>query len=137
MGKIKWGILLVVLMLMLSATSFAEKFSYSLKPNINNVVGLDFPTYGWATKNARNEVIGFKGFNLGLGYSQKNYFQPYEVNKFNTFWGWGTVAVIFPYLTVGGDYAIPMDNNATLNLSAGLILAVFVPSPYVGVSYCW
>ena len=64
-------------------------------------------------------------------------FQPYEVNKFNTFWGWGTVAVIFPYLTVGGDYAIPMDNNATLNLSAGLILAVFVPSPYVGVSYCW
>lgn len=133
MKKFSTILLLVVLVLALSVISFAEGAKYSLKPSFDNIVGFDFPSYGWSIKNAQNEIVGFKGFNIGIGYSQKNYFQPYEFNKFNTFWGWGTVGVIIPYLTIGGDYPLPLENGNAINVSAGLVWL----APYVGLSYCW
>lgn len=134
MKKFKFIILLAILIFVLSGICFAgESISYKFKPSFNYIVGFDLPNFGWAEKNPQNEIIGFSGFNLGFGYSEKNYFQPYEFHKFNTFWGWGTVALIIPYFTIGGDYPIPLNDYSAINISAGFVLL----SPYVSLSFCW
>ena len=61
-------------------------------------------TFNWLKKNSNGEITGARGFNLAVGYSSTNYFNPVKVNQFNPFWHWGTGLVFFPYIGVGGDY---------------------------------
>ncbi len=97
--------------LLLASISFAS--GTVIEGEGDTMIGLDFPTYGWSVTNERGEVIGYRGVNLGIGYSAKNYFSPLEYDKFNSFWGWGTVAILVPYVEIGGDYVFtPSDHGS-------------------------
>ena len=54
--------------------------------------------------NDHQHLKGYRGFNIGVGYSSKTYFQPVRTKHFNSFWSWGTVALIIPYIGFGSDY---------------------------------
>ena len=85
-----------------------------------NSVGLDAPLVGWLNPNLIDKsgpIISNLGVNYGLGVSYRRYFNPVQTNQFNTYWGVGTVALIIPYLGIGGDYV--RDNG--FYLGAGII----------------
>ena len=87
------------------------------------MAGFDLPTVGWARANEEGEIIGYRGVNLGLGYSEKRYFEPMEFEEFNVFWGFGTVALILPYVEIGGDYAFAQRDDGsffTVGAAVGL-----------------
>ena len=73
-----------------------------------NSIGLDSPFIGWLNPNMVNNetgpIISNLGINLGLGVSYRKYFNPVRTNQFNVYWAAGTVALIIPYLGIGGDY---------------------------------
>jgi len=72
-----------------------------------NSVGLDAPLVGWLNPNLIDKsgpIISNLGVNYGLGISYRRYFNPVQTNQFNPYWGAGTVALIIPYLGIGGDY---------------------------------
>ena len=89
-----------------------------------NSVGLDSPVIGWLNPNLVDNQTGQKisnlGINLGLGVSYRRYFEPARTNKFNIYWAVGTVALIVPYIGIGGDYI--WDNG--FYLGGGLIWIV-------------
>jgi hypothetical protein len=89
-----------------------------------NSIGLDSPVLGWLNPNLVNNetspTISNLGINLGLGVSYRRYFNPVQTNQFNTYWAAGTVALIIPYLGIGGDYV--WDNG--FYLGGGLIWIV-------------
>lgn len=120
--------------------SMTPDYSYRAGSSLKNakyVLGIDFPNFGWAINNDRGELAGYRGFNVGIGYSQKNYFKPYRDRTFNPYWSFGTIGLFVPYVGVGGDYAVPLDERSNLNLGAGIMLVLFVPAPYVSISYTW
>ncbi len=103
-------------------------------------VGLDFPSFGWANYDENDQLIGYRGFNLGLGYSQKTYFSPAEYDNFNPYWGWGTVIALWPYVNVGADYIIPVgDDDSGQYFSFGGTVGMVIPFPYasIGLSFAW
>ena len=85
------------------------------------MAGFDLPTVGWARANEEGEIIGYRGVNFGLGYSEKRYFDPMEFEEFNPYWGFGTVALIIPYVEVGGDYAFAQRDDGTFFTVGGAI----------------
>ena len=120
--------LLMGLILIFAAGVSAES-SITIEDN-NMMVGLDLPTVGWAISNEVGEITGYRGVNLGLGYSEKRYFDPMKYSSFNTYWGFGTIAIIMPYGEIGGDYAFARQSDGsffTLGGRVGLVL------PLVGV----
>lgn len=129
--------LVVLFLLLFTLPSHARNHNNeNIAPSSSYVLGIDFPNFGWVQKNPSGEIIGYKGINLALGYSQKSYFKSYEYRKLNPYWGFGTVGLLFPYGVIGGDYALPIDNNgSSLNIGLGIMVAVFVPAPYLAISY--
>ena len=72
-----------------------------------NSVGLDAPLVGWLNPNLIDKsgpIISNLGVNYGLGISYRRYFNPVQTNQFNPYWAAGTVALIVPYVGIGGDY---------------------------------
>ncbi|MCP5456100.1 MAG: hypothetical protein H7A30_07560 [Thermotogae bacterium] len=67
-------------------------------------VGFSLPTVGWVSQNSKGEVTGYTGFNLGLGFSARKYFEPLRTNEWNGHWDFGTVYFLIPYLGVGAEY---------------------------------
>ena len=92
--------LILCLLMMLSAFSFGSTLSRK-----TGVVALDFPAVGGVKHASRNgRITSAFGVNLGLGISYKGYFNPVRTNRFNPWWGIGTVALIVPYVGIGVDY---------------------------------
>ncbi|MBO8167546.1 MAG: hypothetical protein H0Z25_10130 [Kosmotoga sp.] len=106
--------IIVVLILSLTLLGMSEK---------PTIISLGLPTYGSATLDDEGQIIGFTGPNLGLGWSWKHYFEPLEIEKFNPYWGIGTVVLFIPYISLGGDYAIELNTNI-------LLIGVEVALPY-------
>ena len=49
-------------------------------------------------------IIGTRGLMImPIGYYSKNYFKPLKVDAWNTYWQWGTIAVL-PYCGFGTEY---------------------------------
>ncbi len=84
------------------------------------VAGLHFPVYGEAKLDVFGNITGWTGPNLGLGWTWKTYFSPLELQKINLYYEFGTNVVIFPYVGVGFDYALVLQNNQTLLVGAGV-----------------
>ena len=82
-------------------------FATSLTGKTNSI-GLDSPFVGWLNPNLIDkqggEITSNLGINLGLGVSYRHYFKPVQIDEFNPYWAAGTVAIIIPYLGIGGDY---------------------------------
>lgn len=112
-------LLLVAVSGNLSARQDGEVITRATGPE--NIVGFDFPTYGWAQYNDQNQLTGWQGINYGLGYSQINYFDPLVMGEFNPFWEFGTTGVIVPYLAVGGEYPYELEGDrGYLSFRAGI-----------------
>lgn len=63
------------------------------------------PVYTHLNYNEQNKIIGATGISpLMLGYYSKNYFNPLNTGNWNTFWHWGTVYLIMPYIGLGTEY---------------------------------
>ncbi|MEM2368643.1 MAG: hypothetical protein QXQ50_10470 [Candidatus Bathyarchaeia archaeon] len=93
-----------------------------MRPSPTLVIGLDFPTIGWVRYDKDGAIRGTWGFNLGLGISSRTYtakdgLQP---EKLNFFWGWGTLAILFP-----------MDTEKLFRISVGG-LTVLAGSSFIG-----
>ncbi len=80
-------------------------------------VGLgSLPTIGWTHFDDGGNLVRVTGLNLALGYSAR-YYTPDDglrPDRFNNYWGWGTFALIIPYLEFGWLYAIPMGEGPQL-----------------------
>ena len=57
-----------------------------------------------AKKNNDGNIVGVNGLMLfPTGWYSKNYYKPLEVDAWNPFWIWGTIAII-PYYGIGTEY---------------------------------
>ena len=134
MMKTRYTLLVLVLSLsMVMAFGTVEAAPEPITMNDNDMmVGLDRPTVGWATTNDAGEITGYRGVNLGLGYSEKRYFNSLTMEEFNTYWGFGTTALILPYIEVGGDYPFARRDDGSFFSVGGAISAnVYWEEPYV------
>lgn len=73
-----------------------------------------FPSYSWAKFNENHDISGYKGINLLLGYSSKNYFSVLKSNAFNPFWELNTLLLILPHVSIGTEYI--WDNGFYFNI---------------------
>lgn len=87
---------------------------------------LSLPLFAWSKRNANNEFIGYRGIGYGLGYLSKTYFNPVHKHAWNTFWHWGTVYFVIPYIGVGTEF---MTNNFFFEVGTFYIL------PYIGIGF--
>jgi len=89
------------------------------------IAGYHFPVYGEAALDVFGNITAWTGPNVFLGWTWKNYFQPLELQKVNFFYEFGTEIVVMPYVGIGFDYAIVLQNNQTIlvggRASAGLL----------------
>lgn len=98
-------------------------------------MGFGFPTFGKLHYEA-GYLTRMSGFNLGLGYSARYYtaakgFQP---DRFNFYWGWGTVLLILPYVEFGWTYAFEIARGEQfLNLTIGFLYII----PHLELSICF
>ncbi|PRX31813.1 hypothetical protein BX659_105144 [Orenia metallireducens] len=98
-----------------------EEVKYA-SANAEMMIGLDLPHVGWAKRNEEELITVYKGFNLALGYSQKNYFElGLRVGQFNPYWGWGTILLIIPYVEVGRDYIFTPNEEGNFWTAGGAI----------------
>ncbi|OGH56425.1 MAG: hypothetical protein A3G34_01605 [Candidatus Lindowbacteria bacterium RIFCSPLOWO2_12_FULL_62_27] len=77
------------------------------KPDFRYSVGVPFLSvtmFEWSKYSRNNEMIGFRGINYGLGFQSKNYFKPLRKHAWNSFWQWGTMLVILPYIGIGTEF---------------------------------
>jgi len=82
-----------------------ESESYkNYNESVHSVLFL-YPVYTHLNYNEQNKIIGSTGISpLMLGYYSKNYFNPLNTANWNTFWHWGTVYLIMPYIGLGTEY---------------------------------
>jgi hypothetical protein len=101
------------------------------------MLGSSFPNLGWAQYNDDGLLTGYTGFNLTVGYSAKYYFTPgMKADTFNTYWGWGTLFVILPYVEAGVDYPFAEAKNGSFWTVTGSVgLYCFIPAPSISLSY--
>jgi hypothetical protein len=96
------------------------KDNAALGATFQNSGGLSFPAYGMLRHNDAGEIIGEFGLNWTLGFSDKTYFKPVAFNRLNSYWHWGSVLAIIPYVGIGIDYI--MDNG--MYMGAGLVYVI-------------
>ena len=71
-----------------------------------NLTLIGLPTLSWAHTNSNGEIMGYNGVNLALGFSSLNYMKPQKVDDINTYWHWGTVILLVPYIGAGVEYTM-------------------------------
>ncbi|WP_367289846.1 hypothetical protein [Laspinema palackyanum] len=108
-------------------------------PTYRYSAGLDLPNFGWVRMDGPG-IDSVLGINVGLGVSYKKYFQPAVPGQFTGSWGVGTLALVLPYATIGGDYQWDNGWYAGGNIGAGLYFfddVIPFPVGYIGVGYRW
>ena len=136
-SKFLFAILILFLVFAVNSQVDAANVSDKVEELPTKMVGIDLPNYGWAETNEQGQITGYEGFNVGLGYSKKNYFEPgLKINQFNPYWGWGTVVLILPYIEAGGDYVLePNANDEFWSFGGAVGLYALVPSIRVNATY--
>ena len=127
MKKILLAVFLVLAVSVIFANSANVFSTNDPTARWTNTFGIGFPNFGSLMRNNFGQIIGVSGFNVLLGYSQKNYFKPLKTGIFNGYWGWGTYLLIVPYVDLGVDYV--MDSGFYLGGTIGLSLLF----PMIGV----
>ena len=92
--------------------------------------GLAFPSFGTVHYNDEGFIDKMTGFNLGLGYSARYYRDGLVTEDFNTYWGWGTIVLLVPYVEFGVSY--PFEIGAKGNLLV-LDLGLIYIAPRIGL----
>jgi len=113
---------IVLLLGLLSTSALAAR----VEPP-EHLFGLGFPTIGSLRYDDDGNLARATGFNLGLGYSVR-YFtgsDPWEPEKLNPYWGWGTIILFIPYIEFGFSYPIPLgEGDRFLVVDFGLLYLV-------------
>lgn len=130
---------LVVVVILLGLLGFLFLFTPSVQAAETRaapsfIIGLDLPNIGWAVTGEEGEILGYRGFNLGLGYSSKTYFNPVEYDAVNTYRSFGTLALILPYFGVGADYIMEVGDTSLFQVGGGIGFCLFIPYVTLGAS---
>ena len=96
----------------------------SIKYNINNIYTFRFPL-----ANEHGNLIGYRGFNITLGYNRLNYFRPVRTLNFNPYWTWGTNFLVIPYVGWGTDYYF------SRHVYVGGGITLILPFIHLGVNF--
>ena len=81
-----------------------SEFHKNYKYSVHSLLFLH-PVYTSPNYNGQNKIIGAAGISpLMFGYYSKNYFKPLITDNWNTFWHWGTIYFIVPYVGLGTEY---------------------------------
>lgn len=102
MKKIVMVLVMIAFFTCIGGNAFADGKTTG---DFNNSVGVDIMTYAFSiqkTDSGAMEVV--RGVNAGIGYTAKHFFKPAQIDEFNPFWAWGTVALIAPFVGIGADY---------------------------------
>jgi len=99
----------------------------------NTILGFSLPTFGSVHYDDAGNLRSVTGFNLGLGYSARHFraedgLQP---NRFNGYWGWGTILLLLPYFEFGVSYPFEIAGGTQyVVLDLGFVYII----PTVGLS---
>ena len=99
----------------------------------DRLFGVSFPSFGSVRYNDEGEIHRTSGLNLTLGYSSRHYtgdggVQP---NQFNSYWGWGTLVLVIPYVEFGLSYPFALgDGDQFVVIDVGLLYFI----PYISFS---
>ncbi|MCK4391627.1 hypothetical protein KAX17_01815 [Candidatus Bipolaricaulota bacterium] len=108
-------------------------FGASASDRPETILGFSLPTFGSVHYDDEGNLKSVTGFNLGLGYSTRYYraengLQP---NRFNGYWGWGTILLLLPYFEFGVSYPFEIAGGTQyVVLDLGFIYIV----PAIGLS---
>ena len=69
-------------------------------------IGLDSPTFAWVSADEQGGITSLIGFNVGLGFSYRSYFEPLMPRQGSVYWEAGTILLLDPYVGAGYDYRI-------------------------------
>jgi hypothetical protein len=127
---------LIIIMIILSGTIvLATQLDNTSEWDSVIDVDVDMPFYNFLlpvpimskiTKNAKAQIIGFRGFNLiQLGYYSKTYFSPLRVNELNAYLNFGTVLLFVPYVDLGIDYVS----------SSGFYAGIYIPVAFLALNW--
>ena len=86
-----------------------------------------FPAWGVFGHTDFFDINTVKGFNLCVGYSEKNFYEPMHPDSLNPYFQWGTVAFIIPYVGWGIEYLW----GGGFYVGVGTFF--IIPYPYLGV----
>ena len=117
--------MVVVVLILGATTALANQVAHP-----EHVVSLGFPTYGNINYDDAGNLRNLTGFNIALGYSARYFMSEdgLKPNRFNTYWGWGTVLLIVPYLEFGVSYPFELANgDQYVIISLGLLYI----APYI------
>ena len=90
------------------AVTIKKNNEFSIKDSLNwhrvSQSIILMPVIAKTKKDNDGNIVGLRGWMiLPLGYYSKNYFKPLKTNAWNTYWQWGTIAVL-PYCGFGTEY---------------------------------
>ncbi|MFP4485019.1 MAG: hypothetical protein ACOCYG_02860 [Spirochaetota bacterium] len=88
------------------------------------------PFLAFVPENNNDKIEVVRGFNLGIGYTAKHYFDSVQVNQFNGYWAWGTTALLVPHIFAGGEYQT--ESGFYIGGGGGLFL---IPVVYLGLGF--
>ncbi|RAP32780.1 hypothetical protein DID77_04130 [Candidatus Marinamargulisbacteria bacterium SCGC AG-439-L15] len=119
-----FGFFIVFLM---SSQSVCEQRYVIKKWELKTAWGTGLPSWGYFKHSDFFDINGVKGFNLLIGYGEKNFTEPIHPDEINYYTQWGTVAFLVPYFGVGLEYI----------WGGGFYMGVgtfyIIPYPYIGV----
>jgi len=95
------------------------------------VLGVGLPSIGRVHYGEDGLINRMTGFNIALGYSVRYYNDGLLPDEFNWFWGWGTVALLLPYVEFGVTYPLVVGEKGNLLL---LDLGFIYIAPKIGIS---
>jgi len=99
----------------------------------NRLFGLSFPSFGSVRYNDEGQIRRTSGLNFALGFSARYYTgdEGLQPNRFNPYWGWGTLVIVLPYIEFGLSYPFELaDGEQFAVIDIGLLYFI----PYVSVS---
>ena len=121
-----------IMMMFLVLVAFSGVATATAQPG--HVLGLGIPTFGTLRYDETNQLTDVSGFNLALGFSTRHFtvIGGLKPDRFNSYTGWGTWALIIPYIEIGTCYPIPVGGgDQYLVIDFGL-LYYFIP--HIGIS---
>ena len=120
--------------------------------NADNTIGVGLIAFGWVHYDD-GILRTITGVNWALGFSTRHFTAEdgLRPDRFNFYWGWGTMLLLLPYLEAGVTYLFPVANGIEyIAFDIGVIIggwriggfalgwggAIFaiIPTPYIGIS---
>lgn len=121
-------VMIVAVLILGATTALANQVAHP-----EHMLGFSLPTYGTVHYDDAGNLRSLTGFNIGLGYSAR-YFTSEDglkPNRFNGYWGWGTILFIVPYLEFGVSYPFEIANGTQYFV---IDLGVLYLAPYIQFS---